>query len=303
MKWIFSFLLVIISIGIKAQNFGVVCTYDYRQTLSDDDINNFDPSNMPPLSYLIATNTADATVMATKDSFEDMMQGVVSRKNLVLYVHGDHSKLSLLLSKGGEFTREYDTDYLVFVWPSNEIENGSRKNYRNSKLNSMAVMPQFVQTIEQVSKYCEKSGINLTVMFHSLGNLFAKNFARYSIEHNDYSPLYIYNVLLNAACIWENDHDIWVDILAKRVRGRIFITQNEGDVILSLASTFIEKGDLLGMTPPRIKSINSTYIDFTEALNGGTTTQESHGYFIGDIVKKKPELKLFYQQIFDGSKF
>lgn len=302
MKWLLSFLLIITVTDIKAQNFGVVCTYDYKQTLSDDDINNFDTANMPPLSYLIATNTADSAVIATANSFEDMMHGIVSRKNLVLYVHGDHSKLSLLLSKGGEFTREYDTDYLMFVWPSNEIENGSRKNYRNSKLNSMAVMPQFIQTIEQVSKYCEKNGVNLTVMFHSLGNLFAKNFARYSIEHNDYSPLYIYNVLLNAACVWENDHDIWVDILAKRARGRIFITQNEGDVILSLASTFIEKGDLLGKTLPRIKSINSTYIDFTEALKDRINVQESHGYFIGDIVKKKPELKLFYQQVFDGPK-
>lgn len=81
--------------------------------------------------------------------------------------------------------------------------------------------------------------------------------------------------------------------------GSRYITQNEGDATLSLVKTFIEKDNLLGMTPALIKSEKATYINFTDILDG-RGRQESHGYFMGDIIKRKPQLKIFYQQVFNG---
>lgn len=296
---VFVFFLSLVIATTKAQNFGVVCTYDYQQTLNYEDINSFDPLNIPPLSYVVVNSyTEDSIHLTPKNTFQEMMDGYITRKNLVLYVHGDHSLLSDLLSKGSEFSAEYNTDFLMFVWPSNEIQNASRKNYRNSKLNTIAVMPGFVQTIEEVSKYCESKGIKLTVMFHSLGNLLAKNFVRLSIAKNEFSPLFIHHIILNAACVWENDHDLWVEILAKRIKGSLYITYNENDAILNLAKDFIEKGDLLGMTPAQTKSVSATYVDFTDILRNKASIHESHGYFLGNIIKQKPELKIFYEEVF-----
>ncbi|MGL4957128.1 MAG: hypothetical protein ACRC9X_08135 [Bacteroidales bacterium] len=300
MKLLITILFTSFIFCAHAQKFGVVCTYDYEQTLSENDINNFDKKNIPLLSYLVAKDTANSITLTKKSSFEKMMQGFLSHNNLVLYIHGDRSLLSELLATGDKIKHEYEADFLLFVWPSNEIKNSNRKNYENSKINSLVVTPQFVETIESTSKFCEQNGIKLTVMFHSLGNFFAKNFARHSIYQNNFTQLHINHILLNAACVWGNDHDIWVDIIAKRIKGNIYITQNEDDVILNLAKVFIEKGDLLGKTIPEIKSRNAIYVNFTETLKGQSSIQEGHEYFIGDIMKRKPQLKMFYQQVFNG---
>lgn len=278
---------------------GLVCTYDYNTTLQQDDINAFDASTPIKLSYVVSRKGVDSTELEPHNSLEQMVKSYAKSRNLLVYVHGDHSLLSTLLANGSKFADTYDNDLLMFIWPSNSIENRTIQNYKQSKHNTMAVLSSFARTVDSLSHYCAKYDINCTLMFHSLGNLFAKNFVRYFVQHSALGRLAINNVLLNAACVWENDHDIWVDLLAKRIGGKVFITQNRSDRILALASDFIEYGDLLGMTSPTVRSANAIYMDFTDVLKRKADTYESHGYYLGPILDELPQIRRFYQSVFN----
>ena len=278
--------------------FGVVSTYDYQRTLSNDDINAFDSLDVP-LFYVLAKQVDSVELVQQNDMEALMSQIVTNGKRLLVYVHGDHSLLSEQLERGFICTQAFDMNLLIFAWPSNEIENHSIKNYKASKRNVEVVLPRFVEFTSQLSRYCKAHNIQWSLMFHSLGNLFAKSYARYTIS-TPTERLSTDRLLLNAACVWEYDHDIWVDVLSKQIEGKIFITLNENDRVLGAASTFIEGGDLLGKTPPRRKSRNAEYIDFTDLLRNEANFQESHGYYFGDILTRIPELKSIYKNILIG---
>lgn len=306
MKYFYATLLVgllsILQVGAQTVSndsiapFAVVCTYDYSQTLeSETNLNSSIDGQQQPLHYLVAKPNADTVTLDETPDFDSMLDRVVKKKNLLVYIHGDNSQLSELLSRGSFFASTYDTDYLLFAWPSNEINNHSIKNYKASKENVTIDLLRFARLMEQLSDYVDRNKIECTVMFHSLGNQFAKQYAHYLINNPFNQKLAVNNIILNAGCVWERDHNIWVDVLVGNIRNQVIITHNDNDVILKSAALFIEGGKLLGEADIKSHSRKAIYVDFTDILKGQVKGQESHGYFLGEVTERIGNIKLFYR--------
>lgn len=290
--------VIAIALQIQAQKpnkIAVVCVYDYKEAIVTGK-NSSIPGCQQPIYYLVGTADSICYEISERKNFSQMIKETCSSKNLLVYVHGDSYNIDGLLKAASILPDLYNTDILLFAWAAEERPTNVIRNYKLARENARQSTSRFAETMDSIKQFASKEGVNCVVLFHSLGNLFAKYHAHHLI--NNPSPnIGISNFIVNAACVYEEDHYIWLDVLANNVTNKVYVMRNEKDQILQSASTFIESEKLLGRTKITVPSKKAIYIDFTETLKGEANFQTSHSYFYQDIPHKIPTVKSLYNTI------
>ncbi len=290
---VLSFLALFSNAG--GGRFGIVATYDYQSALQNEDVSPFEQSDGTVLRYGKVVGSFDSLYVEQVNDFDAFMESFEPQKRFLVYVHGDHSNLSTLIEKAKCFIENYDVNLLIFAWSSNSIPDALIKNYKTSKQNVGNVLPHFVAFVESFSDCAIAKQFKWSIMFHSLGNLFAKQYARYTIPNSN-SHFNPNSVILNAPCVVESEHSFWVEQLVIHSGAELYVAYNSSDRVLKAASDYIEGSNLLGLKPTELAA-NARYFDFAQMLKGKTNFTESHSFFIGDIVRRIPALRYIYDSM------
>ena len=302
MRWL-SFLFCILlgwgCVVLKAAPIAVVCSYDYSRALITGN-NRMKPHQAVPIHYLTAVPVDEDVQLTRFVNFTDMMRATRNTNNLLVFVHGDGDNIDYLVKYKSMLPDQYDADVLCFAWPSLSERVIRRYNYRLSEQNCDLVFARFLEMMDSVEQYVKGNDITCTVMFHSLGNRFAKLYANYLLQHSN-GQLFIDNIILNAPSIVEREHCYWVDVLNQSVKQALYVVRNRNDNVLRAVQNYIEGDKMLGRSPLSCKSLKALYVDVTEAVSQCKTKHASHSYYAGDILKEMPILQWFYNSIFSNN--
>ena len=219
----------------------------------------------------------------------------------VLLIHGDSKAPVDAAVRGLEIQNLHGVKVLVFSWPSKMSTQNGLKNFRNSKGNVRAGLPQFRELLLTMQKY-RNSHIwpeenNLSLFMHSLGNYYLELSVKEGMMEG-IDPELFDNVIINAAAVELEGHKAWVEDL--RISKRIYINSNARDFNLSGARLFTSAGKQLGGPLEQPLAENAIYINFTEAVGFKLPTWVSHTYFVGEMPAKSSNIKNFYSTIFHG---
>jgi esterase/lipase superfamily enzyme len=293
-----TFLSVLALYAQDANKTVIACTYHY--TLSSKERGVAD--NEFQIHYLISVYNKYSSIFFTKkNDFSSAMHEAFAPKNILLFVHGDDIDIENLAIRGADFPELYNVNTILFAWPSYRISHNSIKNYHNSKKNAELSFHCFLQLVDSIKNYSIKNNVKASIIFHSLGNIFAQKYALF-LENNPDIQQFFTNIILNSACVPAKGHASWVDILCQKSSNNVYITINKNDKILQLASIFIEHKPTLGRKIGNEKSQNAHYIDFTKELKNISSDKKMpscHTYFISYPPRENSAIKNFYNRLFN----
>jgi len=273
----------------------IVCTYNYKLSAQEREIST------SKLHYLVnAYDKNHAINLTEKNDFSSAMEEAFTAKNILLFVHGDDFDIEKLVVRGADFPELYNVNTILFAWSSYRTSHNSIKNYNNSKKSVDLCFPHFLQLVDSIKNYAIKNNVKATVIFHSLGNIFAQKYALFLANNPEIQPFFT-NIIINAACVPTKNHAFWVDILGQKTSNHVYITVNKNDKILQLASAFIEYKPMLGKKTGRKISQNAYYIDFTNRLKNVSSDKKMpscHTYFISYPPRENSEIREFYNTLF-----
>jgi hypothetical protein len=203
--------------------------------------------------------------------------------------------------RGLEVQNLHGVKVIVFSWPSKMSTQNGLKNFRNSRGNVEAGLGQFRELLLTMQKY-RNSHIwpgenNLSLFMHSLGNYYLELSVKEGMLEGIEPDLFD-NVIINAAAIELEGHDLWVEEL--NISERIYIISNAKDFNLSGARLFTSAGKQLGGPVESPLAENAIYINFTEAVGFKVPTWVSHTYFVGEMPARSNNIREFYRTIFHG---
>jgi esterase/lipase superfamily enzyme len=277
----------------------IVCTYDYHQALETGKTVASDNDSL--IRYLVVTSDG----FQEKSGFSTALKmAFTTKKNVLVYVHGDEAPLDALTKRGRDLADLFDVNVILFAWPSNKVNN-TIENYRISSRNTELCFKRFVQLTDSIWNYVNDEKVEISVFFHSLGNKYAENYAEYLISNENLKSPFS-NIILNAACVHAHNHFVWVDELSNRIQNKIFIVFNGKDKVLNMASLFVEGSLLLGRNPGDKRASMATYLDFTDALiedhedDNPNRYPKSHDYFYSEYLAECPNLKAVYHYLFNS---
>ena len=254
--------------------------------------------------YFISTSNKTSELSLTeKNNFSSAMEEAFSPKNILLFVHGDGFDIEKLAVRGAEFPDLYNINTVLFAWASYKTSNNSIKNYHKSKKNAELSFISFLQLVDSIRNYAIENNVKASVIFHSLGNVFAQKYALF-LENNPDVHQFFTNIIINSASVPAKEHAFWVDMLCKKSSNNVYITVNKNDKILNLVSTFVEYKSMLGRNPGYNKSQNAHYIDFTMLLKNISSDKKMpscHTYFISYPPRENSKIWEFYNQLFNSN--
>ncbi len=279
----------------------VVSTYNYREAMASD-LNRPGPgSDKHPYSFLHVKVAPDKTFSIEEvGSYHEGIQRTYKRRNTLLFVHGDGANINELVPLMSQVPDLYDVNVILFAWPAQEIKGITGiRNYHKAKENAAFVFDSFVHTLRHIQNCDSIAQGNVTLMFHSLGNLFAKQYAHYIVNNLDECVLFD-NIILNAPAVVCEDHELWADVLSLKVKKGVYLNFNRNDRILKSVDTFLEHQSLLGrdVTAPYARKI--TYTDFSDVLKDASSYNDSHTYFIDVIPARNPGVMSYYRAVING---
>ncbi len=246
-------------------------------------------------------------------------------KSVLVYLHGNNNPPAACFERCARLGEIYDVEVVGFSWPSEGylssgvdlpnmpaggdagntgedalagIQAGNRKEgwaerkirrYRQAKVNAQEsgdALARFFRLLAAARLYANQQ--RLSIAAHSLGC----HFLQYAIENEGAAESLgaAHNNALLAACCRAEGHAGWVGKLSPK--GQVFVTYNQGDLVLFGA--YIADGSQvkLGVEPgARLVSPKLRYVSFTNAPVGAG----GHGYFVRDSGDKMPKAarKLF----------
>ncbi len=274
----------------------VICTYDYKEAIKKQ--KNCPLKNRFSYLYISVDSNKHYTIKEI-NSYQEGIARIYKDRNTLVFVHGDGSNIDDLVLRFGQLSALYDVNLILFAWPAQEIKWNGIRNYKQSKKNVSTVFDAFTTTIHDIQNNNQLKQNNITIMFHSLGNLFAKNYAHYIINHLE-EPAVFDNIVLNAPSAINGGHELWTDILAIKAKKGVYLNFNENDKMLKIADLFIEHKSLLGQNPELPLANHITYVNFSDILKNYTSYSESHTYFLGEIPSEKAIVKDYFNTILNG---
>ena len=240
------------------------------------------------------------TLSIEKLSSEQFLtQTTALKSNWLVFVHGDSKTFKKSVERGYSIQQYHKVNVIVFSWPSQHPEKVRLRNFFNSKKNVGKSEHHFLKVIHFLEKF--KSRLNednrLSVLFHSLGNLYVKrlsmNEKSYAFKANIFD-----NVIINSAAVRQKNHWKWINRL--KFQKNIFITSNKRDVSLKGVRFLTNSGKQLGEKVVYPLSENANYIQFTKAIGFQLPIGLTHTYFIGEITDGSDNVRAFYYTLFHG---
>jgi Alpha/beta hydrolase of unknown function (DUF900) len=266
---------------------------------------------------------------------DDAMKALVplfqGSRPVLVYLHGNNNASTSCFERCARLSEIYDVEVIGFSWPSEGylssgeelpgmasptsakpdeddetslagVSAGNRKEgwaerkirrYRQAKTNaqeSSDALARFFRLVASARLYANQQ--RLTVAAHSLGC----HFLQYAIETESSAEALAaaQNIALLAACCRAVGHETWVAKL--NPKGQVFITYNQGDLVLFGAYIADGSQTKLGTEPgPRIIDSKVRYVSFTNSQVGFG----GHRYFVRDAGDKVPKApKKVFERIF-----
>lgn len=270
----------------------VVSTRNYNETKHE--FVDYDYDTTGTLKYFAVYYHSNNWVVVPHTSLEELFNLKESFKNLVVFTEGLGKTFTSGIDKATQMMRLYNVDELFFDWPTERPYMKPGKNIKTTCQVAPLVSKSFAAFILEFQTYKTQHAEKFkttTLLNHSMGNLLLM----YDLQ-NDYlktiQSVLFDNVIVNAACVNQKNHKVWLDKLS--FSKNIYLTINDKDRNLR-GARILFKARQLGESPQPEFCKNVSYIDFSEVLN------IEHNYFLmAALLKQKPYLKTFYADIFVG---
>jgi hypothetical protein len=229
-------------------------------------------------------------------SLPELMNLKSDYRDLVILTEGLGKTFTSGIDRATRLLRIYAVDGVFFDWPTERPYMRAGKNIKTTSrlapqaAKAYAVFLNDFQTYKNAHKDKFKS---VTLLFHSMGNLLLMN----NLKNNALSfltPSVINAVVLNAACVNQTNHNLWLDKLT--FTQNVYVTINDKDK--NLRGARIIFGDhQIGEKPKKQFSTNAAYVNFSPVLD-----KEHNYYVMQPLLRKKTFLYEFYADIFSGKK-
>ena len=240
--------------------------------------------------FFIVSKVNDSIYLTPYNSIESALSLFSDDKSFLVFVNGHGKNFEHTILRGFELGERYNINPIMFDWPTEYY--ALRKTARNAR----KVSPNFALSVIEINKAFSKLNMNsnLSVMFHSMGNLIARNIV--NKDYLDVLPENIFdNLILNAAAVRQRNHRNWVDKLD--IQNRIYIVSNRNDFPLK-GVMVLRLTTPLGIKYHGILSEKANYVDFSEIAG------KEHNIFLGrtQVEKEHPGIYEFYFSLFNGKK-
>ena len=316
---IFVFLFSNIAVFPQGQNCGYTyCSWEdiivkesFTQTNEDTAIilvscRNYFPNQQKFLDYdFDTTNTLhyfniffnqNRWICIRRNNLQEAISGINLNKDVVVYGEGLGKTFCDDVDRATRLARTYDVLPIMFDWPTSRPYMKNGKNMVITMAVSARVAKPFSNFIKEIGTLNLKQlqGINgeikqFTLFLHSMGNLLMMH----AIQKNYLDTVKIFdNIILNAACVPEKNHKLWVEKI--KIQKNLFITRNNHDRSLNGAKILTWAAQL-GERPRQPFAKNALYISFNKVLH------LEHNYFLfTDVLQKHQNIKEVYSFIFHG---
>ena len=270
----------------------VVSTRNYDDTKKEFVDYDYDTTNT--LKYFAVYFKGNNWTAVPYPSLEKLLELKDQFKNLVVFTEGLGKTFTSGIDRGTKLMRIYGIDEIFFDWPTQRPYMKRGENIKTTYLVSAKVARPYAAFLEEFQDYknTHKSKFKTTTLFfHSMGNLILMHALTDTLLKN-IKPNLVDNVLLNAACVNQHHHAKW---LSKLTFSRaIFVTINKSDRNLN-GARLIFLSHQLGekVAQPLCKNVH--YVNFSAVLH-----REHNYYLIRPLLARKPFLKQFYADMFEG---
>jgi hypothetical protein len=272
----------------------VVSTRNYN--FSKQEFADYDYDTSSTLKYFAVYFKGNNWTAIPYSSLEQLLNLKCELKDVVVFTEGLGKTFTLGIDRATKLMRIYPVDGIFFDWPTERPYLGPGKNIMKTCKIAPKVAACYGRFLEEFQCYKNEHPQKfhtVTLLFHSMGNMVLMHNLKKDLYKN-LSPGLVNNVILNAACVKQNNHRSWLDKLT--FANTIYITINDRDRNLRGARIIFAAHQLGEKVKSRYsKKVN--YVNFSNVLDG------EHNYFlITSLFKRKPYLRQFYHDIFVGKK-
>ncbi len=252
------------------------------------------------LTYFLSKHSGDYIIDLQKLTEQELKNHITMKGgNWLLFVHGDFKTLELAVLRAMDIGNTYNINVMVFCWPSKDPQLNGTRNFKNSKSNVFKSESDFMELLCLLNTF-DKEGIlsndSISAFFHSLGNLYLKNYTE--CIHPD--QRIFNNLIMNSAAVEQEDHNHWVENID--LQKRVYILFNKHDFTLNGLRIFTPAGKQLGERISDTLANNAIYLDFSKTIGHEFPTWNSHSFYIGDMPVEYPKVGGIYRNLFHGHK-
>ena len=250
------------------------------------------------LAFFHSEHIGDFEIKLKKLSYEEI-ERYISKKTgkWLLFVHGDFKTFELAVLRAMDIGETYGINVMVFCWPSKDPDISGTRNFKNSKANVYKSEKDFMELLE-IFRDFDKNDIlgrdSLSAFFHSLGNLYLKNYTECIHPRQKAFS----NLIMNSAAVEQEDHNHWVENL--EIQERVYILFNKHDFTLNGLRIFTPAGKQLGERIKDTLADNAIYLDFSSVVGHEFPTWNSHSFYIGDMPVEYPHVGEVYWNLFNS---
>ena len=246
-------------------------------------------------------NNNPINLVLTYDEF--MLEVSQKTSDWLLFIHGDGKTYKQSIKRGLNIQKTHNINVIVFSWPSEIPSLSAIKNLKNSQKNVSKSSIHFIELLNFMHDFKKSNdGFNknnkLSILLHSLGNLYLEQFIKNS-KNEFQSPNLFDNLIINSAAVREKKHTDWVEKL--NFQKRIYIASNKSDFTLKGKHIFTNGGNQLGEKTKRVSASNAKYINFSKAVGFRFPLGTTHTYFIGSLPERSGNIHHLYSSLFHGS--
>jgi len=270
----------------------VISTRNYNDTLKE--FVDYDYDTTGTLKYFAVYFNHNKWIAVPYNSLKELLNIKKEFMNLVVFTEGLGKTFTSGIDRATQLMRLYNVDEIFFDWPTEKPYLKPGKNIKTTCIEAPKIAKPFAAFIEDFQNYKAEHSEKFkttTLLNHSMGNLLLMYDLQNDYLKNIHSNLFD-NVIVNAACVNQKNHKIWLDKLS--FSNKIYLTINDKDRNLR-GARILFKARQLGESPQPEFCKNVTYVDFSEVLG------IEHNYFLMQTVLiQKPYLKQFYANIFEN---
>ena len=255
------------------------------------------------LTFLKVTlNKSDETVSQILNYDDFMAQVCYKTSDWLFFVHGDGITYKQSVKRGFDIQNLHTINVILFSWPSKDPELNGLKNLNNSKRNILKSKQHFNELIAFMASFKKTNkafneNAKLSMLLHSLGNLYLENLAKDSAFERKYDTIFE-NVIINSAAVNQKMHKDWVEKI--NFQKKIYITNNKSDFNLKGVHVFTKDGNQLGEKAKAPIAKNANYVQFSKAVGFRFPTGTTHTFFIGNMPNESKNIRDFYFDAFHG---
>ncbi|HPI53161.1 MAG TPA: hypothetical protein PLU10_00645 [Chitinophagaceae bacterium] len=258
-----------------------------------------DACDTSKVTYLFIVQRGKKRLIRPFNQLEELLQ-CLPRNNWVLYTEGMGKTFSGNIERGLLMQQMYHVNVLMFDYASIHPHLNIWKNYQFSVNNSANSYRQYEALLLEIARLQQStslfSKLRLSLFFHSMGNIMFRQLMLHRKGNRQGLPV-VNNLILNAACIPQQQHPLWLSTV--KFAERIYVNYNPSDKKLK-GAWFMSLNRKLGCKPKPPKSSNVNYINFKPAV------AQTHNYFLNipeRSFRLSSELYQYFSIVLNGHAF